>query len=455
MSEHEQTEDQESTPAVYEGRDTELAKIEPSRWLAVETKVKELMCAEISDVEWDVFKAEAAAYGLNPVKREYIPLMIGNKRVEIKTGNRTEVVWAKEYRGYVTQAGMIALAERTNLFDGIVGPMWAGEHTKGEFVEYWLAAWGVPQAAKVEVYRKDRTRPTVAVVTMSRARLSWQDNPDGKKGSDNKILKTKQISPGPWTEDPAMMMGVRATTDAVRKSGLLTALPADPEQLRIAELTAGGLLLAIDEGQSDRVAANRRAHAIAAARGLDHEDIGTVAQTILPDTESLADLDEGNLRTVGDVIDETSAEDLAEMTGRHETEIIGEHRVIAPEPDQPPAEDGGISQEQLDWLEARQDKIDWRKLTDDQQADFANRKALSFTQARDLILKVSAAVEEVDQEAAVKWSAFWGAVKVAGFGDSKGLSKAAGGQVVPDDINGAYNLLGQAMAMKAEATTGK
>lgn len=420
-----------------------LARSAPADWLEVEAKVRELYAEGVSDIEWEIYKSEAKAYGLDPIKREFIPLMIGSKKVQIRDGARVVEKWEKQYRGYVTQAGMIALAERSGQLDGIEGPLWAGDHTNNQFVEYWLPEWGVPHAARVTVFRKDTSRGTTAVVTMARARTVWDND-----------KKARVIAKGPWSDDPAMMLGVRATTDALRKSGILSAIP-DYEKMRLAALAAGGGVLALGTGEEEEeervheISASRRLHAVAGARGLEHGDARKVVAHLIPEIGSLADAEVEDLQATADYIELAEAEDLAEMTDRESGEIVGEARRIAPEPNQKPL-GTEITQEQIDWFDKHAGLIDWNKVPEDLAQQFADREVLTFNQATALMF----ALERIIAESAMDtdWSAFWRGARAAGFKSAAAISEALEGEPIADTIPLAYDQLGRAIATKSANT---
>lgn len=432
--------DQPAAIAIRTAEQNALEAAPPVDWLAIEDRVRTLYAPGVDDTEWEIYKREAQEYDLSPIKREYIPLMIGNIEEKDDRGQSySPRRFKKQYRGYVTQAGMIALAERTGRLDAIDGPYWIGEKSSHQWIEYWLKEWGAPEAARVTVYRTDKTRPTSAVVTMSRARTKMAYDSSGNS------LNRKEIAKGPWTDDPAMMLGVRATTDALRKSGLLTAIPAaDPLTLAIAagktlELEAGAI-----EAAEHTQNANRRLHAIANTRGMDHDDVRIIAEQINPGTESIGALDDQELHATADYIDQEPAEHLAEATGKHVSEITGEHRVIAPEPDAAPA-DGTQTDKQREWLDNAADRIDWRRVSDATAADYANREILSYTEAERLIHELDPAIDDDNTE----WSRFWIEARAAGFKTSRSIT-AVNGEPMPDTPDAARQWLADAIAAQTK-----
>jgi hypothetical protein len=203
--------------------------------------IRDLYAKDLSDVEWDLFCAEARHWDLSVVMREIVAVK--------RKGRVTH---------QVTIHGARRLAERSQMHAGSDGPYWCGPD--GVWKDVWLAK-EPPAAAKFSVYRYDSPHPYTATVLWSeRAQSYWQNGRE-------QLFET-------WEQMPAHMLAKVAESDALKKARLLTGeVPLDVGPL---------------PGEySPKVMALRRLHAVGAERGLDHGGVREVVKAIAPGTESL------------------------------------------------------------------------------------------------------------------------------------------------------------------------
>lgn len=220
-----------------------LATVQPSDVVAprMDAEKRELVRKTygrgLTDLEFELMIADAEHNGLDVVAGDVAAIKFGN-------GPAT---FLKRI------GGLRKLADRSGLLAGTEGPLWCGKD--GRWVEVWLDESHPPAAAKFMVWRADRERPITAVVT-------WAERAQ-RQGNG-------QLMPN-WKSMPAHMLGKVAEADAYRKARLVPDARYDPTDPRARQKALG------------------RLHAIAADRGLTHEQARAVVAELVPGIESLTD----------------------------------------------------------------------------------------------------------------------------------------------------------------------
>jgi len=208
--------------------------------------IRETYGRGLTDQEFQLMKADADHRGLDIVTKDV---------TAIKFGNQAAVIMP-------TVHGLRKLADRSGLLADTEGPYFCGKD--GVWVDVWLDEKAPPTAAKFIVYRSDRQRPIIAIVT-------WAERAQRTSAG---LMPT-------WKAMPSHMLGKVAETDAYKKARLV------PDNR---------------EDYSDPQARNKaygRLHAVAEAQGLSHDQARAVVAQISPGAESLTD-DEVQIEDIHD-----------------------------------------------------------------------------------------------------------------------------------------------------------
>lgn len=130
-------------------------------------------------------------YQLTPLKRQ-IHFSLRNKKV-------SEGVYKKEMTYLVTVDGLRGIAERSDKYQGQVGPFWCG--SDGQWSDVWLKP-GYPLAAKVGVNKAGFREPLFAVAKYEEY---------AQKGKDGKPMQM-------WAKMPDLMIAKCAEALALRRA---------------------------------------------------------------------------------------------------------------------------------------------------------------------------------------------------------------------------------------------
>lgn len=431
----------------------QLATINASApWIAFEDQVRKLYAPDASETEWEVFKTEARSLGLDPTKREFIALAIGNEKLVDDSGRPVirngKPVWRKKYAGYVTIHGARALAARTGLMDGVDGPYWCGPD--GNWREVWLSD-GIPAAAKFTVYVKGMSRGFTGVCTMKQARTKINENTNEKE------------LVGTWATMPDVMLAVRAELSALRRAGLLSDVRL--EDHFVADPVSGELL-ATPEELNARLTSGRRIHAIGAGRGLGHDAVSNVVRTVA-DVDSMSDAVSTDLATAADVIDVLDSDGLASVADVEPETVDGER--FDPTPESSAVSDL-ITIEQAQFIDLNWKYLPEKKLTarekrivlgevDGSEITYAEADALvakitkqqesdraAVQSGKDTLAKAKSGATETRTEDE-RWTDYWKRVRAAGL-NRDSLVAFSGASGVPATLEDAEIVLQRAIASK-------
>lgn len=145
----------------------------------IDTIKKSLCPKDITDSELKVFLHACMQTGLSPLLGQIYPL---KTRGGIKP--------------YVGVDGYRALAEKTGLFGGVVGPLWCGSEKPPQWTDAWLED-EPPVACKVGIIRKDWEQVTWGFAKLSSCIVDSNEN---------------------YRKRPEHMIAVRAECQAFRKA---------------------------------------------------------------------------------------------------------------------------------------------------------------------------------------------------------------------------------------------
>lgn len=236
---------------------------------------------ELTDLEFELMTMEAAALGLDVLRKEYAAIKFGGK-----------------YTGFPTIHGLLKMAQRSNKFDGME-TQWCGPD--GIFRDVWLEVTP-PAAARCKVYVVGRSRPFVGIATFQERKRTYKAKDRDGHYTGAEILMDQ------WKTQPAHMLGKCARADALRASGIIAELGAHVPDAAfgssafLSDVDDVDPMEAIPETTGDpRVTALRYAHHEAAAHG-GHALVRATVQAIDPEIASLKQADAAVLNQAGEVI---------------------------------------------------------------------------------------------------------------------------------------------------------
>src|SRR5262252_6088995 len=155
--------------------------------------LKEGILKDYNEADVIMFLTVAELTKLDPFTRQLMPRP--EKKVKDRSGKWEKMILMTAYTGFLT------VADRSGVYDGSDPFEWCGKN--GEWTQVWTAE-EPPFAARVATWRKDHTRPEVAVsYWKARAQYFY---------SDGKRILTDQ-----WRDDGPFMLGKCALAASLRK----------------------------------------------------------------------------------------------------------------------------------------------------------------------------------------------------------------------------------------------
>lgn len=347
----------------------------PVSWLEIQDTVFRHIAPRSNDAERAAFIMHAQAADLDPRLNEIMLVSFGKVKVEINGREQ----YVDQHVPYVGLNGVRKIAARSGRQNGVDGPYYCGRD--GQFVPVWTSD-DAPFAARFSVFAlnpytgEPMERPFTAVVTMKRAR-TYKD----KQG----VVRLM----GKWETDPALMLAKCAEIQAYKMAGLFTNVQLDivdqhPEEFEGYDPETGEVI------SERRSSPSRHLHAIAARRGVGHAGARKAVQAIAPEVESLADATPDQMNQAADLLDVLDADAVAEIVDVDVSTVTGEPADVVPAKPDDVAVDGDEPDSKLiEWLETRESRIDFYRLSDDDRQRYADRYILSDASIRDLIKSVS------------------------------------------------------------------
>jgi phage recombination protein Bet len=158
---------------------TGLAKFNPTD--QERALIRQAIAPKLSETDFELFMAAARHTGLNPLLRQIFPVVYAGRLV-IQTG----------IDGFRLQA------ERSQKYEGQIGPLWCGED--GKWTDVWIKT-EPPTAAKVGLLKSGCKEPFWGVAKYQ----SFVKFYDGKPGEN-------------WNKMPDIMLAKCAEAQAIRKA---------------------------------------------------------------------------------------------------------------------------------------------------------------------------------------------------------------------------------------------
>jgi phage recombination protein Bet len=148
-----------------------------------------------SDAEMRLFLNTCQRTGLDPLMRQIYCI----ERRQNKGGQ-----WVSKFETQLSIDGMRLVAERTDRYEGQVGPYWCG--ADGEWRDVWVQE-AAPVAAKVGVWKRGFREPLWAVALYSEYAQTTRDKQSGR-----------DVPTRFWQRMPALMLAKCAESLALRKA---------------------------------------------------------------------------------------------------------------------------------------------------------------------------------------------------------------------------------------------